>query len=50
MYNSQIPKVNSNPFTIRDINGSANKVSGRNQDKQVSNQDQNELKLFVVII
>ena len=50
IYNNHKPKVNSNPLTIRDIKESESKVSGKNQDKQDSNQDQKELKLFAVII
>ena len=49
MYNSQIPSVNSKPFTSRDTKGSDNSDGEKNQDKQVSNQDQKELKLFVII-
>ena len=49
MYKSQTPSVNSNPLMIKETKGSASKVGEINQDKQDSNHDQNELKLFVVI-
>ena len=48
MYNSQQPKKNSKPLTSKDIKVSSSNADGKNQVRQASNQDQNELNTLLI--